>query len=92
MKRIVGFLFILFLIVSPFILNVLRKNVYFSTSARVINLQSRVLELESEVEALQAEYYRITSPTYIESLARRMGFHLPDSSDFIILEVSTDKQ
>ena len=82
---------ILLLIISPFILNVIRKNVYFSTSARIFNLQDRMLKLESQVEFLKAEYYRITSPTYIESVASRMGYHLPDSSDIIILEIGSDE-
>ncbi len=84
--KIIKFIILIILLLTPFIINVLRKNMYFTKSSLVIELRKEVQEKEREFEELKGIYISKFSPTQIESLSGLIGLKKNKMKDFLILE------
>ncbi len=84
--RLLKLILLILIFSSPFILNVLRKNLYYSKSSVVFELEKTVREKEREYMELKGRYENFLSPTYIESLGESVNLKKVDLKDYIILE------
>lgn len=84
--KIIKFTILILIFSSPFLINVLRKNLYFTKSSLVIELKNTVQEKEREFEELKGKYAKIFFPSHIESLGEAIGLKKTRMKDYLILE------
>jgi|UniRef100_A0A7C4U690 hypothetical protein len=83
--KIIKLIIFVLILSAPFLLNVVRKNIYFSKSCIVFELNEIIKEKEREYMELKGKYNKIFSPTNIEELGGKIGLRKPQMKDYLIL-------
>lgn len=84
--KVIKLIIFIIVITSPFILNILRKNLYLGKTSIIKELKETVYEKEREFEELKSRYIKIFSPTKIESIGENIGLKKTNIIEHIVLE------